>query len=247
MNILNWEAYNGDCIEIMKSLPDNSIDCIITDPPYWVTDAQWDTIIPFPVMWEQLNRLIKPMRHILLFWAEPFSSNLRISNIKKYKYDYYWIKNISTWFQITKYQPMRKVELISVFSDPWAIINHINKTIMKKIKHKKASRGGELLGYINWYTQTHSWFTNNILEYKGDHNNGRINPTQKPVDLLEFLIKTYTDEGETVLDFTSWSFSCAVACENTKRKWIWIEKDEKQFKLWIERIIESQNQKRLYI
>lgn len=226
--------YNMDCIEGMKLIPDGSIDCIITDPPYWTTACKRDTVIPFDLMREQLNRIIKPNGAIVLFWSEPFSSHLRMSNIKNYKYDWIWEKNIPTWMTLANTSPMKLHEIISVFSD-W------NLTYSKKWNYLKFNPQKILRDKpIKWYAVSSEFLHNVKLDKKEriyTHKNPvsiikydkikwGVHPTQKPVALIEYLIKTYTNEWETVLDFTMWSWTTAVACLNTNRNFIWFELDE---------------------
>ena len=246
MKIKNWTAYLGDCLEIMKSIPDGSIDAIITDPPYWTTACKWDSVIPFEPMWEQLKRIIKPNGAIVLFWSEPFSSALRMSNIKMYKYDWVWEKDKGTNFAISNKQPLRKVENICIFYKKQPYYNSQGKKLDKPYTHtlpiskSDSSKGaGEHNlnkdGSRKYATYTHTK-KNNLIYFDRESQTKSLHPTQKPVALIEYLIKTYTNEWETVLDFTAWSFTTAVACENTNRKWICIEKDEWYYNIGINRI-----------
>jgi site-specific DNA-methyltransferase (adenine-specific) len=240
----------GDCLEVMKTIEDNSIDAIICDLPYGTTACKWDSVIDFDLMWEQLNRIIKPNGAIVLFGSEPFSSALRVSNIKNYKYDWVWKKNRSANFIQANYQPLKKHEIISVFSmAPCSYTKKGNKSIYNPIMHGEASLNkgqksttcGDVVATKNSknYTikstnKTGKMFPNSILEFKADSD--KKHPTQKPVALMEYLIKTYTNEGETVLDFTMGSGSTGVAAKNTNRDFIGIEQDEKYFKIAQERI-----------
>lgn len=242
---MNWIPLLGDCLELMKDIPDGSIDCIITDPPYWTTVCKWDTIIPFEPMWKELKRIIKPNGAIVLFGSEPFSSALRISNIKQYKYDWIWNKNRVTWALNAKRQPLRAYETISVFYDKQCLYNpqwledcNIQNSTGVLKNNRSHSTTGEIRQTETWtYTQTKKGYPKNIISIANSVSN--LHPTQKPVALIEYLIKTYTNEWETVLDFTAWSFTTAVACENTNRKWICIEKDESYFNIWLNRINET--------
>ena len=236
--------YNMDCIEGMKLIPDWSIDCIITDPPYWTTACKRDTVIPFDLMREQLNRIIKPNWAIVLFGSEPFSSALRMSNIKMYKYDWVWDKQIPSGMSYAKHQPMRQTECISVFCGGK---HQYNPQMVKRDKPIKAGGMGKS---DSAFTKTYKPLKK-IYEYKnpttllsyGKIRQGSIHPTQKPVALMEYLIKTYTNEWETVLDFTMGSFTTAVACENTNRKWIWIEMSKEYCEIWKKRIIKNRIEK----
>lgn len=239
----------GDCLEVMKSIPDGSIDAIITDPPYGTTACKWDSVIDFDLMWEQLNRVIKPNGAIVLFGSEPFSSALRMSNIKNYKYDWKWIKDKGSNFGVAKYRPINTSEDLIVFS---------NKVLKYKpqmrVTDKKSNRGGKAKikessvygknGFKQSYRDTNIKYPINCIKFNtpkhNDKRNGSLHPTQKPIALMEYLIKTYTNEGETVLDFTMGSGSTMVACQNTNRNGIGIEQDENYFKIAQDRIKENE-------
>lgn len=224
---------HGDCLELMKDIPDKSIDAIITDPPYGTTACKWDSVIPFKPMWKQLNRIIKPNGAIVLFGSEPFSSALRMSNIKYYRYDWIWKKNISTLFQHCNRMPLSNHELISVFYKSQCYYNPQGLIECNK-PNKRGSMGRNLgEGTNNEYVTKYTNYPRRILEFDKD---GTLHSTQKPVSLCEYLIKTYTNEGETVLDFTMGSGTTGVACVNTNRNFIGIELDETYFNIAKERI-----------
>ncbi len=246
MKIRNWEAMVGDCLELMKSIPDGSIDAIITDPPFWTTACKWDSIIPFEPMWAELKRIIKPNGAIVLFWSEPFSSALRMSNIKQYKYDWIWEKERPTNIFWMKNAPWKVHENISVFSESKHNYHPImglaknvaaNKIRVRKWEEKMIEHIWRSIKPSNTYNPE-TIYPRSILKYsRGTRTkNNKFHPTQKPVALIEYLVKTYTQEWETVLDFTAGSFTTAVACENTNRKWICIEQDETYFNIWIKRL-----------
>ena len=238
--------YNKDCLEAMKEIPDYNIDAIITDPPYGTTLCKWNNVIDFKLMWEQLNRIIKPNGAIVLFGSEPFSSALRMSNIKNFKYDWIWEKNRGSNFALVKYQPMKEHEMISLFS---------NKTHnYYPIKEPRKGKGLERING-NYNTGKASNITTGIKQTicttQGEElrqpssiqkfnttEKGiqRYHPTQKPVALMEYLIKTYTNENESVLDFTMGSGSTGVACKNLKRDFIGIELDKGYYDIATERI-----------
>ncbi len=228
---------HGDCLEVMKDIPDKSVDLILTDPPYGTTACKWDSVIPFEPMWEQLNRIVKPNGAICLFGSEPFSSALRMSNIKNFKYDWIWNKKLAGNGILAKKQPLKIHEIVSVFNSGIYIPQ------MTKGKYRKKMTGGikesEITGgnaVVDEYSND-LYYPKTILEYGiGNMRKGRLHPTQKPITLLEYLIKTYTSEGETVLDFTMGSGSTGVACVNTNRNFIGIELDEKYFNIAKERI-----------
>ena len=242
---------HGDCLELMKDIPDASVDMVLTDPPYGTTDCKWDSVIPFEPMWEHLKRVIKPNGAIVLFGSEPFSSALRMSNIKNYKYDWVWEKDKASNFFAAKFQPLNNTEIISVFSTG-GCNNGTKKPVPynpqgvydvdRKMVNSRTSGGavGVAHGanYVGEYRQSKTNYPTRILKFKRD--TGGFHPTQKPVALLEYLIKTYTQENEVVLDFTMGSGSAGVACVNTNRKFIGIEKDDKYFEIAEKRIKDAQ-------
>ena len=233
------DLLKGDCLELMKTIPSGSIDAIITDPPYGTTACKWDSVIDFELMWEQLNRIIKPNGAIVLFGSEPFSSALRMSNIKNYKYDWVWDKVKGGNFAILKYQPYKTHELISVFSNKTHNYYPI-KTPQKERKGKVYSSSNSApLKYNDGKERTYKdKHPKSILTISNANQKGKQHPTQKPVELMEYLIKTYTNEGETVLDFTMGSGSTGIAAKNLNRNFIGIEQDENYFNIAKERINE---------
>jgi site-specific DNA-methyltransferase (adenine-specific) len=238
--MMNIDLRQGNCLELMKSIPDKSIDAIITDPPYGTTACKWDSVIPFDLMWEQLNRIIKPNGAIVLFGSEPFSSALRMSNIKNYKYDWIWKKSRCGNFQIAKYQPLKYTEIISVFGKGSVNYYPIYEEASASTKSRRNYKmGGFTTGLKHMSSGEYKSELlhgkdkknpSNILDFKSQHTN-ILHPTQKPVALIEYLIKTYTNENETVLDFTMGSGSTMVACLNTNRNGIGIEMDDKYFEI----------------
>jgi DNA modification methylase len=231
----------GDCLEVMKTIEDNSIDAIITDPPYGTTACKWDSVIDFELMWEQLNRIIKPNGAIVLFGSEPFSSALRMSNIKNYKYDWIWEKPKGTGFLNAKKQPLRYSELISIFYKKQCTYNP-QKTEGHKPQNKssiKSSHQTSVYGKFNKRITGGNTdrYPKNIIKFNNvNSSKGVVHPTQKPVALMEYLIKTYTLENETVLDFTMGSGSTGVAAKNLNRNFIGIEQDKNYFNIAQERI-----------
>jgi site-specific DNA-methyltransferase (adenine-specific) len=244
----NIELIKGDCLDAMKVLEDNSIDAIICDPPYGTTLSKWDKMIPVNEMWEQLNRIIKPDGAIVLFGVEPFSSHLRLSNPKNYKYDWVWDKKRGANFAVAKYVPMKTCENIMVFSNMRATTG--GKKGLETMKYNpqglkdcdidydikiKNTVGKKKKGQTSFkHTATKTGFPKCLISFPLDR--GGFHPTQKPIALMEYLIKTYTNENETVLDFTMGSGSTGVAAKQTNRKFIGIEQDEKYFKIAQERI-----------
>lgn len=245
--------FQGDCLEVMDKLIEQGVlvDSIITDPPYGTTACKWDSIIPFEDMWLRLNKLIKPNGAIVLFGSETFSSALRMSNIKKYKYDCVWEKTRVSGFTNAKNKPLNTTENISFFSNG---VTANTKNVERKMQYypqglvridrpmKNTSRGadstvGNRPSRVGDYTQEFTNYPKNILKFSSESK--PVHPTQKPVELMEYLIKTYTNECETVLDFTMGSGTTGVACNNLNRKFIGIELDENYFNIAKERIDKS--------
>ena len=225
----------GDCLELMQQVPDKSIDLILCDLPYGTTKCKWDSIIPFDKLWKQYNRIIKDNGAIVLFGAEPFSSSLRMSNIKNYKYDWVWEKEQGTNQLNAKIQPLRKHENICVFYKKQHTYNPqmeegtpytINRNTQTELYN--AQKPSNTVNTGTRYPTT-------ILKFNREMKN-RFHPTQKPVALLEYLVKTYTNEGDVVLDNCMGSGSTGVACRNTNREFIGMELDEKYFNIAKERI-----------
>lgn len=233
-----YKLYLGDCLEVMDRLIEAGVkaDMILTDPPYGTTHNKWDSIIPLESMWEKIEQLTNKNSAILLFSSQPYTNILNNSNIKDFKYEWVWIKNNSTGFQSANKRPLKKHEFISVFYKKPPTYNPQN--LIRCDKPNRRSAVGEHWMYMgtNSYIQKYTNYPTSILEYATDKK--RYHPTQKPVDLLEYLIKTYTNEGELVLDFTMGSGSTGVACLNTNRKFIGIELDEKYFNIAKQRIEE---------
>jgi len=238
---------HGDCLEKMKDIESGSVDMILADPPYGTTACKWDSVIPFDPMWAGINRVIKSNAAVVLFGSEPFSSALRMSNIKNYKYDWVWEKDKGTNFAISNKQPLRKTENICVFyrnppfydSQGEKLDNPYTHTL--PISKSDSSKGAGLHninedGARKYATYTHAK-KHNLLYFARDSQKKSLSwhPTQKPVALMEYLIKTYTDENELVLDFTMGSGTTGVACKNLGRSFIGIELDEKYFKIAKER------------
>ena len=238
--------YNQDCLEGMKLIDDKSIDMILCDLPYGTTKCKWDTIIPLEELWVQYERIIKDNGAIVLFGQEPFSSYLRLSNIKLYKYDWKWIKSKVGNFLNAKNSPMKKYEDVMIFSkgtiangspklmkyNPQGLIE-INKTCSNVNKSRKGTTIEERPSRQNDYIQKFTNYPNNILEFKSEDG---FHPTQKPVTLFEYLIKTYTNECEIVLDNCMGSGSTAIACINTNRQYIGFELDTGYFNIATKRI-----------
>lgn len=233
----NYILYNGDCLEVMDELIENGVkvDMILTDPPFGITNCEWDTIINFEEMWKRLNNLIKPNGAIVLFSSMPFSASLVSSNLIGYKYELIWDKTFGRQPQLANVQPMKQHESINIFSLKGKKINYYPQKEKLKKPYKSNGAGNETssndhgLGLKKQAkVYTHKTPTT-ILKFKPVANGKNMHPTEKPVALLEYLIKTYTLEGQVVLDFTAGSFSTAEACANTHRKFIGIELSESYF------------------
>ena len=239
--------YNGDCLEVMNDIPDDSVDMVLTDPPYGTTSCKWDSIIPFEPMWEQLKRITKKDGAIALFGTEPFSSSLRISNLSMFKYDWTWVKSRKNGFVHAKGMPLRETEIVSVFSrgsigrksklpmkySPQGV-EPFKKVRVNYVKTSSAYQGGNKIG--TEYYQEGVGYPTNLITFKSESPKTQVHPTQKPVALMEYLIKTYTNEGEVVLDFTMGSGTTGVAAKNLNRSFIGIELDEGYFNIAKDRI-----------
>ena len=235
----NGELWNGDCLELMRLIPDGSVDMVLCDLPYGTTACKWDTIIPFAPLWSEYWRVAKPNAAIVLCGAEPFSSHLRLSAIDAFKYDWVWKKSKALGFMNAKHKPMNKHEIISVFSKGTNANRSLNRTpyfpqdlieinkIASGIKDCVGDRGNghkfARKSHKKEHLQTHTGYPTSVIEFANDGSTRH--PTQKPVALFEYLIKTYTNEGETILDNCSGSGTTAVAAMNTGRRFICIEKD----------------------
>tara|TARA_R110000765_G_scaffold175368_4_gene280151 strand:- start:3230 stop:3988 length:759 start_codon:yes stop_codon:yes gene_type:complete len=235
----------GDCLIEMQKIKSGSIDAIITDPPYGTTACKWDSVIDFELMWEQLNRIIKPNGAIVLFGSEPFSSVLRMSNIKNYKYDWIWDKKKPTGMLNAKRQPLRRFENVMVFYknqctyNPQKTINPNGTEKRSLYAYSRENEGGETTGEIKQGGVSSDYEADKLLPVNIQvfkKPNKPKHPTQKPITLMEYLIKTYTNENETVLDFTMGSGSTGVAAKNLNRSFIGIEQDPNYFKIAKERI-----------
>jgi site-specific DNA-methyltransferase (adenine-specific) len=241
---------HGDCLERMKEIPDGSVDMILTDPPYGTTACKWDSIIPLEPMWEQLKRIIKPNGAIVMTASQPFTSILVTSNIKMFKYEWIWEKAVGSNFASLKYQPMKEHESVLVFakgSTQYYPIKQPRKgSGSKRLKYgHSGSKTGEANGTQDFKGCTSETYDKNLrnpssVQYFNNREKCRgLHPTQKPVTLMEYLIKTYTNENETVLDFTMGSGTTGVAAKNLNRSFIGIEMDDQYFDIAKKRIEEA--------
>jgi site-specific DNA-methyltransferase (adenine-specific) len=245
------KLFHGDCLELMKDIPDKSVDLILTDPPYGTTACKWDSVIPFEPMWKQLGRVIKINSAIVLFGNGPFTSALIMSNPKWFKYRWDWDKKIPSGMGYAKYRPMQQSEDVVVFSYNGAKTRYHPQMTKRDSPIKSGGNSVQAGAYNefkcmaegNDYKKTYDEkFPTTMIQFLKIRK-GAVHPTQKPVDLLEYLIKTYTNEGDTVLDFTMGSGSTGVACVNTNRNFIGIELDDKYFEIAKRRISEALEQK----
>lgn len=236
------DLMQGDCLELMKTIPDESVDLVLCDPPYGTTACKWDSVIPLEPMWKELKRVTRKDSAIVLFASQPFTSLLVSSNFEMFKYQWYWNKNKSTGFLNAKKQPLRRVEDICVKYTKQPVYNAQKSQGGKPVNNFYSRSAGSTTGKVNNSPgggQTDRYPVN-TLDFPVLNNDGskgeRFHPTQKPVELMEYLIKTYTNEGMTVLDFTMGSGTTGVACKNLNRNFIGIEKDEKYFQIASDRI-----------
>jgi site-specific DNA-methyltransferase (adenine-specific) len=239
--------YRGDCLEEMSKIPDGSVDLVLTDPPYGTTACKWDSVIPFEPMWAQYKRAIKDNGAIVLFGSEPFTSLLVVSNLPMFRYDLVWDKvNLYTGTLLANKRPLKRHENILVFYEQLPTYNKQWREGRAYSMTRNCKGVGEYA--TNEYCRTKTINTGqhnpcSVIEIKGDIKREKgLHPTQKPVALLEYLIKTYTNEGETVLDNCMGSGSTGVACVNTNRDFIGIELDADYFKIAGKRIAEAQAQ-----
>ena len=249
----NIRLINGEALKIMDDLIKEGIvvDCVLTDPPYGTTACKWDSVIPFEPMWERLNKLIKPNGAIVLFGSEPFSSALRMSNINKFRHEWIWEKDKGANFLQSNFQPLKVHENITVFAKGKTTYNPqktINPNKQSETFTKQTSKIRKEAGLnVEYFKSSDRYEKDKLMPRSIQYfkriipRGGNIHPTQKPVALMEYLIKTYTNEGETVLDFTMGSGTTGVACKNLNRNFIGIELDEKYYNIAKERILMTNN------
>ena len=240
------KLYKGDCLEIMKEIQDESIDMILCDLPYEISACKWDKGIDLEKLWKEYDRIIKPDGAIVLFASQPFTSKLILSNIKEYKYNWTWIKDNATNFLNSHYQPMKKTEDICVFGK--MAVSYSKRGNMKYYPQIEEGKPYQTTNDVERRTNAvirstiRNVITNNkgtrlptnVLEFKRDKE--KIHPTQKPVELLKYLIKTYTKENDTVLDNCMGSGSTGIACKETNRNFVGIEIDDSWYEIARERI-----------
>lgn len=246
----DYNLYLGDCLDIMQNIPDGGIDMILCDLPYGTTACAWDTVIPFAPLWEQYKRIVKSKGAIVLFGQEPFSSLLRTSNSCWFKYDWYWKRSRPSGFVNCNLKPLKDIETISVFSDGTTAngsqtnmlynpqgIAEVNKQWARPKRYHSVDSGIDLTRNSHGLTKIikNGNYPRQILEF-ANSNKSLLHPTQKPVALCEYLIRTYTNEGDVVLDNCMGSGTTGVACYNTGRRFVGIEKEQKYFDIAKNRI-----------
>ncbi len=237
---MTYQLYHGDCIDVMPTLTKHSVDLVLADPPYGTTACKWDSIIPFEPMWSAISHVAKINAAIVMTASQPFTSALIMSNIRQFKYEWVWHKNRATGFLQAKYMPMKKHENICVFVgqgkptyNPQDTVGHAPTNSAKGYGHSPTFGKSKQRNYQGGDTTRRPTSVQHFKSERGLH------PTQKPVALMEYLIKTYTNEGDTVLDFAMGSGTTGVACANTGRKFIGIETDSSYFQLAENRIAEA--------
>lgn len=233
------QLYNDDCLDLLKVIPDNSVDMVLCDPPYGTTECKWDSIIDLSTMWADLNRIVKKNGAIVFTASQPYTSILICSNLKMWKHNWTWDKVKPSTGINAKKSPLRVVEDVCVFCD--GVAKYQPQMVPKEPRKEYITDGnGAAYGFRKIKPRVHDnkglGYPKNLLSLSNANQRDRVHPTQKPVTLMEYFIKTYSTEGETVLDFTMGSGTTGVACINTNRHFIGIEKDEKYFNIAVERI-----------
>ena len=240
------QVIHGDCLEVMPTLPDKSIDMILCDLPYGTTACKWDTVIPFEPLWREYKRLIKDKGAIVLTASQPFTSALIMSNPEMFKYDLTWDKKLSSGFLNSKVMPLRKHEDVLIFGKGRVTYNpqmEMRGKVRKKgITTKSGKHTSNYGKYKSVYTENNEYYPTSIIVIGNTNRVASLHPTQKPVALFEYLIKTYTNEGETVLDNCAGSGTTAIACLNTNRNYILIEKEKEYIDIINKRIAEHEQQ-----
>jgi len=256
-----FSLHHGDCLEVMREIPDASVDMILCDLPYGTTACAWDSVIPFDQLWAQYRRITKPNAAIVLTASQPFTSALIMSNVAWFKYEWIWEKGRASGFVHAKNKPMKAHENVCVFSSGTTV--HASQSLSRMPYFPQMEEGEP---YARTHTKTNTGKLNHApskaneafvgttsensgtryprsVKFFSNHNVGKVHPTQKPVALMEYLIRTYTNEGQTVLDNTMGSGTTGVACANTNRKFIGIERDDRYFEIAKARIEQATQSK----
>jgi len=234
---MKQELWHGDCLELMKNIPDKSVDFVFIDPPFGLTAPKWDSIVSFDSLWSEFNRIGKNGYITAIFGCQPFTTKVISSNINNFKYCWYWNKNQGTNFFHAKRMPIRKVEEISIFGGrlyyPQISEGHVPTNSAKGCSNGKTYHGKNIRNYTGGKTTR---FPDNILNFKCVDNYSRAHSSQKPVELLEYLIKTYTKEQDVVLDCFAGSGSTLIAARNLNRQFIGIEKEKEYYNICVDRL-----------
>ena len=243
------QIYNEDCLEGMKRIPDASVDCIITDLPYGTTACQWDSVIPFEPLWEQYRRITKPNAAIVLFACQPFTSALVMSNVKHYKHHWIWLKNRGTGFQVAKYRPMMQTEDIIVFNNRETFTYNPQMIKLDKPYYARNASGSNgtnpLANFNEGGKMVSEKYPTNVLPFDKVDEQEVEHPTQKPVDLLRYLVRTYTDTDNLVLDSCMGSGTTAIACLKEHRHFLGFELNKEYFDIAQRRIALERQQPQL--
>ena len=236
---------HGDCFDYFSTIADQSIDLVLCDPPYGTTACKWDSVLPLDEMWKELTRVTKKNAVIALFSAEPFTSLLISSKLNYFKYRLDWNKKIPSGMSYAKYRPMQQTEDICIFSISGEKTNYYPQMILRDKPIKSGGMGNSLSAATVGYKPLNKTYAYKnpitLIEFEKVRK-GSFHPTQKPVELLEYLIKTYSLEGQTVLDFTMGSGSTGVACKNTNRNFIGIEKELEYYNIAKQRVLTEGNE-----
>jgi len=243
------EILLGDCLELMKDIPNGSIDMILCDLPYGTTQNKWDVIIPLDKLWEEYERIIKDNGMICLTSAEPFTSTLITSNKKLFKYDLIWDKKLSSGFLNAKRMPLRRHEQILCFYKNLPIYNPEMVTRGKVRKKGITTETGKHTSnygkFENSVVENNEYYPTSIIEVSNANRKDKLHPTEKPIELFEYLIKTYSNEGDLVLDNCAGSCTTAIAALNTNRNYICIEKEERYYNIGLKRVKEWHENKKI--
>ena len=237
------QILNGDCLELMKDIPNGSIDMILCDLPYGTTACKWDTVIPFDELWKQYKRIVKDNGAIVLTAAQPFTSALIMSNVDSMKHHWIWDKVRGTGFQVAKYRPMMRTEDVCVFVNGKGTFVSYNPQMTARDKVKKSKCYGKsdsnpIANNDNVEREYTERYPTNVIQISNASQKDKFHPTQKPTELFEYLIKTYTNERDLVLDNTAGSGTTAIACLNTNRQFIVMEKEQKYYDIILNRVKE---------
>jgi len=237
-DIKNGRFYLGDCLEVMKEIPDGVVDMLLVDLPYGTTACSWDSIIPLNELWKEYNRICKENAAMVFTCSPPFTYVLAMSNIKNFKHEWIWNKVKPGAFAIAKYRPLRQHEDVLVFCKGKLNYNPIMVPQKQRKGKIYASSDSASVKYNDGEERIYDVkYPKTIIEFSNANNKNKIHPTQKPVALFEYLIKTYTNEGELILDNCAGSGTTAIACENTNRKWVCCEISEEYANMAVERIL----------